>query len=227
MNRTIVNFAGEELHALADGALWWPAQSLLCVSDLHLCKSERMMRRWGVMLPPYETEDTLARLGAIIARCAPRRVLCLGDSFDDTRAAKALPSEAGERLRQLQAGRDWIWIEGNHDPGPLGLGGRSCAEIAIGPLTFRHIAEPTEHPEISGHFHPKARVNAKGRMISRPCFLVDSRRIILPAFGTYTGGLSWDDPVFQPLFGTGARAILTGRTPVELPLPRASGARTA
>jgi DNA ligase-associated metallophosphoesterase len=206
------------LTALPSGALWWPDARLLCVADLHLCKSERVARRAGALLPPYETRETLDRLGLEIARLAPAVVVCLGDSFDDCEAGAALPPDEEARLAALMAGRDWIWIAGNHDPAPLGLGGRHSAELRLGPLTFRHQAGDGAAGEISGHYHPKLRLPLRGGAVSRPCFLHDARRLILPAFGAYTGGLRSDHPAFAALLGPDARAVLTGDPCLALPL---------
>lgn len=225
MNAHAFPFAGTTLSALPSGALWWEAERLLCVSDLHLGKSERIARRGGTMLPPYETRDTLSRLDADIAATGARTVVCLGDSFDDLLSIAALDEDERLWLARLQAGRDWIWIEGNHDAGPIDLGGTHRSELRLGPLAFRHAALPSGTGEISGHYHPKARVVVKGRLIARPCFLVDVRRVMLPAYGTYTGGLGWTDPVLARLFGPGAQAFLTGPAITVLPLPRTEAAR--
>lgn len=206
--------AGARLTALPSGALWWPAERLLCVSDLHLGKSERLARRGGALLPPYETRATLARLDADLAALAPSRVVCLGDSFDDGAAAGALPEDERLWLRRLMAGREWVWILGNHDPAPVDCGGTHRAELLAGPLSFRHIAEKTA--EVSGHYHPKCRL-AGG---TRPCFLLDATRLILPAYGAYTGGLWCHDPVLAGLMGPGALAILTGARALAIPMPR-------
>lgn len=205
--------SGETLHALPSGALYWPAQRLLCVSDLHFGKSERLARRGGALLPPYETRATLEKLEADIDRTTPTRVVCLGDSFDDLAAADGLEEAARLRLVRLMAGRDWTWIEGNHDAGPVDIGGTHRATLTLGPLTFRHIADPAESAEISGHYHPKTRLKGS----SRPCFLLDAARLILPAYGTYTGGLATHDVALRALMQKGALAILTG--PRALPIP--------
>ena len=200
--------AGERLEARPSGALWWPERGLLTVSDLHLGKSERIARRGGTLLPPYETLETLDRLAGEIAATAPRAVVCLGDSFDDLEAA-ALPPAQAERLAAMMAGRRWIWIEGNHDPGPAGLGGEHPAELREGPLLFRHAAaEPCgEAAEISGHFHPKARTRGGARR----CFVLAPPRLILPAFGRYTGGLDISAPALRRAAPRGLALLLGAR----------------
>ncbi len=206
--------ADETLHALPSGALYWPAQRLLCVSDLHLGKSERLARRGGALLPPYETRETLSKLDADIDRTQPAHVVCLGDSFDDLAAAEGLEDTARLWLARLMAGREWTWIEGNHDAGPVDLGGTHLARLTLGSLTFRHIADPAESDEISGHYHPKTRIKGS----SRPCFLLDAHRLILPAYGTYTGGLRSEDAALRALMQKGALAILTGHRALPVPL---------
>ncbi len=208
--------ASATLSALPSGALWWEERRLLCVSDLHLGKSERMARRGGALLPPYETRETLTRLDAAIDATQPETVICLGDSFDDLTAAQTLPEAERLWLTRLMAGRDWVWIEGNHDAGPIEIGGSHRAELRLGPLTFRHIASKGVAGEVSGHYHPKLRLAGQ----SRPCFLLDETRLILPAFGAYTGGMRHDDAALAGLMGPKALAILTGPRAIPCPLPK-------
>jgi len=211
--------AGTQLIARGSGGLWWPDARLLTVADLHLGKAERLARRGGALLPPYETAATLDRLADEIVALRPVCVVCLGDSFDDDAAATGLCAADAARLTALMAGRDWIWIAGNHDPGPVELGGTHLAELARGPLVFRHAAAPHGGcGEISGHYHPKVRLAARGRAIVRPALLYDGRRAILPAFGAYTGGLWADDPALASLLAPDAFAVLTGRPCVRIPL---------
>ena len=211
---------GAALTALPSGALWWAEPRLLVVSDLHLGKSERIARRGGTMLPPYEVRDTLERLEADVAVTAPQTVVCLGDTFDDLSAMDNLPEAETLWLTRLMAGRHWIWIEGNHDPGPTAFGGTHLAELHQSPLTFRHIANPSAMAEVSGHYHPKARLSAQGAALSRPCFLIDANRVILPAYGTYTGGLRTDDTALCGLMAPNALAVLIGKTAHAIPMPR-------
>ena len=150
MNGVEFTLAGTQLTALGSGALWWAEKRLLCVSDLHLGKSERLARLSGQTLPPYDTRDTLIRLEHDLQQTGAAIVVCLGDSFDDLDVLTDLPEAETNWINRLQAGRRWIWIEGNHDPGPVQLPGSHLAELPLPPLTFRHIAQPGKSGEVSG-----------------------------------------------------------------------------
>jgi DNA ligase-associated metallophosphoesterase len=196
-----VTIAGVTMVADLSGALFWEAERLLVVSDLHLEKGSSFARR-GVLLPPYDTAATLSRLAAVIMRHNPRTVIALGDSFHDRDAHERLSDPDRDVVTALQARRDWIWIAGNHDPAlPDDLGGAVAGEVAIGGIVFRH--EPTGAAgEIAGHLHPKARVSTRGRSVERRCFAADGERLVMPSFGAYTGGLSIRDLAFARIFQT-------------------------
>ncbi|MEM6906613.1 MAG: ligase-associated DNA damage response endonuclease PdeM, partial [Pseudomonadota bacterium] len=213
-----LDLAGERLEAQPSGALWWPARRLLAVADLHLGRSERVAREGGALLPPYETEDTLNRLEDVVLACNPRLLISLGDSFDDLAAARSLGVSVVSRLERLAAGRRLIWIAGNHDPGPVELPGTYVEAAEIGPIAFRHIADPEARgAEISAHYHPKVHLTLRGRRITRRCFLASGRRVILPAFGAYTGGLEVRDAAFEPLMGDETRVYVLGKQVTGLP----------
>ncbi|WP_022722050.1 ligase-associated DNA damage response endonuclease PdeM [Rhodopseudomonas sp. B29] len=199
INDCIVTIAGATFVADLAGALYWEDERLLVVSDLHLEKGSSFAMR-GVLLPPYDTVATLGRLGAVITRFDPKTVIALGDSFHDRDAHDRLSETNRDILVALQTRRDWIWIAGNHDPAlPSNLGGSVADEVAIGPITFRH--EPTgARGEIAGHLHPKARVSRRGRGVERRCFAGDGMRVVMPAFGSYAGGLNIRDAAFARLF---------------------------
>jgi hypothetical protein len=216
-NAHAFTLADQPLFALPSGALWVPEGRLLVVGDLHLGKSERLARRGGALLPPYETRATLARLARDIDACAPAHVVALGDSFDDAAAWEGIDAADRTALARLMAGRTWTWVAGNHDPGPVGAGGTWMAECRAGAIACRHIATP-DSPEISAHYHPKLRL----RGVARPCFLIDGARVILPAYGTYTGGMDCLSPPLAAMMGAGAIAVLTGTRALPCPLPRAA-----
>ena len=192
--------AGVELVADVSGVLYWPEQGLLTVADLHLEKGSSYAER-RVLMPPYDTATTLARLAQAVARYSPRAVVALGDSFHDGRGPARLADTDRASLLGLQRGRDWIWIAGNHDPEPAeNVGGRFLTALTLGALTFRHAPEKAAQGEIAGHLHPVARVAGRGRAVSRRCFATDRRRMVMPAFGAYAGGLNVRDRAFANVF---------------------------
>jgi DNA ligase-associated metallophosphoesterase len=169
------------------------------------------------MLPPYDTPATLDRLEAVIDRHGPARVVCLGDSFHDEEAAQRVTAQDQARIRALTAATEWIWVAGNHDPEPPGdWGGEVREEVSMGSLMLRHEALSGFHAgEISGHYHPKASVRVRSKRLSARCFIDDGRRLVLPAFGAYAGGLNVLDPVLRALFPDGFQVHLLGRKQVH------------
>ncbi|WP_425450390.1 ligase-associated DNA damage response endonuclease PdeM [Virgifigura deserti] len=212
LSPSTLSLNGAELLADLSGALVWPAQRTLVVADLHLEKGSALARS-GSLLPPYDTRATLATLTDLLARHCPERVICLGDSFHDPQAADRLAPRDRATLRRLTGSRDWVWICGNHDPAPPAeLGGRFAEEEKIGPLLFRHQAAPDSVTgEVSGHFHPKISLSVRGKRVGGRCFVGNARRLILPAFGAYAGGLDVRDPAIACLFADGFSVHLLGR----------------
>jgi uncharacterized protein len=200
---TRVEVAGAAFVGDPAGALFWPEPGLLAIADLHLEKGSGFAAR-GVLLPPYDTAATLGRLGRLIAHYTPRLVIALGDSFHDRGGPARLADADRATLWALQRGREWIWIAGNHDPEPAaGVGGSFADTFACGPIVFRHTPRTAPSDgEIAGHLHPVARVAQRGRTTSRRCFAGDGRRLVMPAFGAYTGGVNVRDRAFADVFGT-------------------------
>ena len=199
--RTTFKFCGEELLIDPRGCLVWPAEKLLVVSDLHLEKGSSFAARRNVFLPPYDTQASLDLLSDCIFGWEPETVISLGDSFHDDDASGRLPKNCRVQIQELMTNRNWIWVSGNHDPSPPeSLGGTHCTAIQLGPLNFKHDPEITFEPgEIAGHLHPKAKIRQRGKTVRRRCLVCDGDRIILPAFGAYTGGLNIRDAAFANL----------------------------
>lgn len=221
-------FAGEEWQLIDGRALYWPREQALVVADLHLEKASYYAVR-GQMLPPYDSRATLERIALAIRACHARRVFCLGDNFHDATGPQRMEPHAAGMLAALTRATDWLWITGNHDAQLGGdIGGTLMAECAVGAIKLRHHARLGEpEPELSGHFHPKLSVRARGRRIARPCAVASETRLILPAFGALTGGMPANDPaivaVLQP-----ARAIhalvSAGNRLLQFPLWHSDGA---
>jgi uncharacterized protein len=203
------SFAGETFYPTAEGALFWASQGALLVADLHLEKAS-WFARFGQFLPPYDSHATLTALAAEVERTGATRLLCLGDSFHDRFGCDRLPDEARELLTALTSRLDWTWIIGNHDPGFADhCGGRIEDEVEIAGIILRHEAmRDDRRPEISGHFHPKLRLNVRGRHVSRRCFVASASKIIMPAFGSLTGGLDAHHPEILGSVGNEAAALV-------------------
>jgi len=203
------SFAGETLFPVIEGALFWPAEQALLVADLHLEKAS-WFARFGQFLPPYDSHATLSALSNEVKRTGASRLYCLGDSFHDRFGCDRLPANARELLLDLTSMLDWTWIVGNHDPGFADhCGGRIAHEVELAGIILRHEAVRDERrPEISGHFHPKLRLNLKGRRVSRRCFVVSASKIIMPAFGSLTGGLDAHHPEILGSVGEEAAALV-------------------
>lgn len=191
---------GERLIADCSGALYWPAERSLVVADLHFEKASFFASR-GIMLPPYDTAATLAALAQVLDVYRPARVIALGDSFHDSAGGARLSRENREFLFSLQQRREWIWITGNHDPDFIDeIGGSFSDSFARRSLHFRH--QPADGSfEIVGHFHPVARISVRGRTVRRRCFASSAQRLVLPAFGSLTGGFNIRDLAFTSLMG--------------------------
>lgn len=210
-SRLTVN--GASILADVSGAALIEACGSLVVADLHFEKGSAFAER-GVLLPPYDTRTTLRRLGEVIARLKPARVIALGDSFHDLRADGRMDEGDARSLQGLVGSvAEWVWIEGNHDPvPPARFGGTVLAELKTGPLTLRHEPRAGAYAgELAGHLHPCAKVRQKGRSVRRRAFLSDGSRLILPAFGAYTGGLNARDAAFAECFERTPDAWMLGR----------------
>lgn len=199
--RDIFEFVGNPAVCDPSGALFFAGLGLLVVSDLHLEKGSAYARR-GALLPPYDTAATLAALQVAAERYQPRTVISLGDSFHDGWGAERLPEHFRAALLSMMRGRDWFWVAGNHDPAaPKDLPGETVADIAVAGMIFRHEPSPGAAPgEVAGHLHPGARIVQRGRSVRKRCFASDGTRLIMPAFGAYTGSLNILDEAYRGLF---------------------------
>ncbi len=216
----MISICGERLVADQSGALHVPAHDTLIVSDLHLEKGSSYARR-GVALPPYDTRATLKLLARVVRKYQPARIVSLGDSFHDPEGPERLSTVDRDTLKVLTGAHDWLWIAGNHEGLVDGnvLGGAAIEEAELGSLILRHEPRPAPATgEISGHLHPCGVVRQRGRRLRRRCFVSDGTRMVMPAFGAYTGGLNVLDQAFRPIFDAGFNTWLMGDNQVY-PMP--------
>ncbi|MDB5726129.1 MAG: ligase-associated damage response endonuclease PdeM [Novosphingobium sp.] len=221
-------FNGEELRLVDGRALFWPRENALLVADLHLEKAS-FFAKHGQMLPPYDSRETLGRIADALLQTGARRVFCLGDNFHDSAGKHRLEPHAAGMLAALTRATDWVWITGNHDapidsPGAGDVAGTHAEELEVAGMILRHRTKRGEtRPELSGHYHPKLTIAARGRRVSRPCAVASESRLILPAFGALTGGMNAGDPAIvaamQPARAIDALLPAAGRL-VQYPLWR-------
>ena len=210
-----ITFGGQSLVLDPRRAIWWPQASLLILSDMHLDKG-RSFRAGGTLLPPYDTASTLSRLAELLETYRPHRVACLGDSFHNAEMLATFSLADHFHLSDLvKYVQEWWWIIGNHDPmQQLPFPGRiaRCADVDGIHLTHGDSELP-DQPTILGHYHPKDTTHVLGRRISGPCFAWSQQRLVLPAFGAYTGGLNVSDPALVKIIGPApCVGLVHGRT---------------
>ena len=195
----LLQFAGHTFEPLLSGALFWRAESMLLVADLHLEKFSSFARR-GQMLPPYDTGLTLKRLERDLEQTGAARVVSLGDSFHRSEGTQTLLDADRLRLMALLGRAHWTWLSGNHDPLPHTLGGLCADRLEHRGITLTHEPPRTGRAAIAGHLHPAATVVANGRGTRRPCFVHDGKLLLLPAYGAGTGSMNILGPSFAGLF---------------------------
>lgn len=228
MGEQAVIIAGEPCCLRPAGTLWLPQHGTLVVSDLHLEKGSAYAAR-GQLLPPYDTRETLDRLLVEVVETGATRLVLLGDSLHDMGALSRIPVAERETVLDLAAQLDLIWITGNHDPdGGAAFGGLSMETLQLGRLVLRHEPLPGPAPgEVAGHLHPCARVLGAAGSVRRACFVSDGYRLILPAFGAYTGGLSVTDAAFGTLFTRSPVAYMLGKRVIPVGFDRLAAGRQA
>lgn len=223
-----VKLRGVEVVLDKSGALYVPSQRLLVVSDLHFEKGSSYARG-GQFLPPYDTRATLRSLADVVGRRRPSTIISLGDTFHDLGAEGRMDPADIEVLKALCEASQWIFVLGNHDPAPPAMfkGEAMVTAIRAG-LTFTHEPEETDDWNVAGHLHPCAAVAGSGRRVRRRCFIYDKERLVMPAFGAYTGGLNVLDNAFAPLFDRSVNVSICGderpyRVPIAALLPDGGG----
>lgn len=205
----IIVFQEHEFLLHHTGALYWPSERMLIASDLHLEKGSHYARR-GFFLPPYDSLQSLSLLLETCKMLRAQRLLLLGDAFHDNKGLERLGRKERALFEGLQAYTP-IWIRGNHDndiapPGFL----VSDTHIQAG-IAFRHETTCVSGADISGHYHPKVTIRQGRGGLSRPCFIEDGQKMILPAFGAYTGGLDITDAAIASLLDPAMRVYALGK----------------
>jgi DNA ligase-associated metallophosphoesterase len=204
-------------HLLLDalGVAFWPKQNLLIFSDLHFEKGS-FLSQFANPLPQLDTLDTIKRMQACLDLFQPEQVVCLGDSLHDGNAINRMRQQYIDEINLMVSGaKKWWWILGNHDPDiPKEINGTRVPFLALERLLLVHEPENLEdfgdvNAQIIGHFHPKARRKLSKHYVRGKCFLKDEQKLMMPAFGAYTGGLDSDDPALTALLASNKSCYLS------------------
>lgn len=208
-----MRIAGSEAWLLADKALYWPAGEALLVADIHFGKAAAY-RALGQPVPRGTTTSNLQRLDALLAQYRCRQLIFLGDFLHARQSHAPATLAALHAWRERHAGLDILLIRGNHDRSagdpPPTLDIRVVAEpCLLGPFALQH--EPTPHPShhvLAGHVHPVCVLRGRGRQRLRlPCFSLEERSTLLPAFGAFTGGMQVGAQPGRRLYAVGDGAV--------------------
>lgn len=193
MNALAVEVAGEELLLLPEKAVYWPARRMLVIADIHFGKAASF-RALGVPVPRGTTTENLNALDALVAAHGARQVAFLGD-FLHARAAHASSTQKTMLAwRATRSELDLLLVRGNHDK----HAGDPAAALGIELVDEPHMLGPfafCHHPDLetpgyalAGHVHPAWVLATRFDALRLPCFVVGRRRMILPSFGSFTGG---------------------------------------
>jgi DNA ligase-associated metallophosphoesterase len=192
-NSVSIEWQGESLDLLPDRAVYWPKEKTLYVADTHFGKAATF-RKVGIPVSEHTTAEDCLRLSKLAESTGAEKLIILGD-FLHARAGRAQPVRNQlfhwrDQYKQLHI----VLIRGNHD----NQSGDPWPELDIECMPdptegkswdLRHLPiDSPSRPFMAGHLHPGYRLSGTGRDTLRsPCWVVGEKRIILPAFGGFTG----------------------------------------
>lgn len=185
----MINFAGNIFKFLPEGALFWINKKTLIIADLHLEKGSSYFKE-GQFISPKDTSENLRKLENCVDKIKPKIIIFLGDTFHDKYSLKRISNKNLEKFKNLFSHFKCYLISGNHDEDIIDSDLDFLVDLKIDGIKFVHKKSNLDKFEISGHFHPIAVVKYKGIKIKNKCFVCTKKKIILPSFGTYTGGLN-------------------------------------
>lgn len=208
-----VSYAGETVWLLPERALWWPAQRVLWIADLHLGKAATY-RALGQPVPGGTTRENLARISALLLHYQPAQLVFLGDFLHAALARTDSVLDALAHWRAEHPELDCTLVRGNHDrragDPPVSLGIRVVDEPwLIGPFAAcHHPQQHASHGVIAGHVHPAVSLRGRGHdRLRLPCFCLEPGLAILPAFGEFTGGWVVSPQPGRRLYPVGGHAV--------------------
>lgn len=189
---TRISLAGHVLTLLPDRAAWWPARRALVVADVHLGKGAHF-RAQGFPVPSGGTRLDLARLKSLVESHEALELWILGDLFH-TRATDAFHDHFSRWRRSIPRCRVAL-VRGNHDRDvqlPEAWAIETTDDALVDGIRLVHApGAQQEQAEIAGHVHPALSLGSRrSDSLRAPVFWLRGQQLVLPAFGSFTGGFS-------------------------------------
>lgn len=188
-----ITLHNERLTLMPERAVYWPARRTLFVADVHVGKAAAF-RALSVAVPDGNLADDLARLSCAIERTNAQHIVLLGDVLHAKHGRADHVLQQVAVWRTTHSHRQFLVVRGNHDlraGDPPDDWNMQCvdAPAMLAPYVLCH--EPCESDAgtvLCGHVHPAFRLAGRGGMSATlPCFVIGARRMMLPAFGSFTG----------------------------------------
>ena len=200
MSSQLIKFADEEFYAHPNSALYWKRLNIIIVADLHLGKSISFAKQ-KQFLPPYDTKETLEKLFDCINEFKPSKLIIVGDLLHDKFSFQSFHDSDLNNLNNYTKKTEFIWVKGNHDSDVEINGFTKVLDYKVDDIIFNHIPIKTTNYQICGHYHPKAKIFHRGKSIYKTAFVHNDKVLILPSFGTLTGGLNINQEPLKKLLG--------------------------
>ena len=209
-----IQIRGERLLLLPQKALYWPAAAMLLIADMH-CGKAATFRARHVPIPEGNMEADLERLSNLLEEWNANSLAILGDWIHAALGCTPSVMQTIDHWRKRHAHLNIHWIHGNHDRAPVELRSQFAFEEDLvvfdqGPFRLQH--KPGTHETlytISGHVHPKFTIAGAGIPRTHlPCFKFSPDCAILPAFGSFTGGMPIESETNSRIFLVAGESVV-------------------
>ena len=205
----LIKFANEEFYAYPNNALYWKRLNIIIIADLHLGKSITFAKQ-KQFLPPYDTKETLAKLFECINEFQPSKLIIVGDLLHDMLSLQSFQDIDYQNFNKYTKKTEFIWVKGNHDFDIEIVGFSKVLDYKVDKIIFNHLPIKSTNFQICGHYHPKVKISHRGKSIYKSSFVHNDKLLILPSFGTLTGGLNIDQDPLKVLLGNDIKIFPVG-----------------
>ena len=208
-----IELRGEPVLLHPDRALIWPARRTLLVADTHFGKDDTF-RRAGIALPRGPAIADLQRLTALLEAHDCQRLVVLGDFVHSATVEGDAFLHAFALWRRAHASVSVEVVAGNHDRYEKtakwdGMARWHRAPLIEPPFVLAH--EPVGREEgyvLAGHIHPVLRIAGRSERLRVPVFWQRSDYLVLPSFGSFTGGANIQPGETDKVYAAGPERVI-------------------